>query len=206
MPLAPSRHYPPTRKGDWVEDFHGTSVADPYRWLEDPNSPETQVWVAAQNELTFSFLHAIPARERIKARLTELWDYPKYGGARKEGDRYFFFKNEGLQNQSVLYMLRSLDGEPVAILDPEHIQRRRHGRVDERRMEQGRNDAGVCHLEQRERLAGGSCARCRWHANVRRPCALVQVYRDRLASRWERFLLQPFPRAGRYAQCRSDDP
>lgn len=118
MSRVSSRDYPPARQGDWSDDFHGTAVADPYRWLEDPDSPETQAWVAAQNDLTASFLQAIPARERIKARLTELWDYPKYSGARKEGERYFFFKNEGLQNQSVLYMLRSLDGEPVEVLDP----------------------------------------------------------------------------------------
>jgi prolyl oligopeptidase (EC:3.4.21.26). Serine peptidase. MEROPS family S09A len=99
--------YPATRMGDVVDDYHGTKVADPYRWLEDPDSVETLAWVDAQNELTFSRLESIPAREKIKARLTELWNYPKYSVPWKEGDRYFFFKNDGLQNQAVLYMQKN---------------------------------------------------------------------------------------------------
>jgi prolyl oligopeptidase len=113
-PLA----YPPTRKDDVVDDFHGTKVADPYRWLEDVDSAETRAWVEAENRVTFAYLEEIPERERIRKRLTALWDYPKYGAPFKKGGRYFFFKNSGLQNQSVLYMQTSLTDEPKVLLDP----------------------------------------------------------------------------------------
>ncbi len=112
--------YPPAQRDDVVDNYHGTQVADPYRWLEDPNSEETQRWVAAQNELTAKFMNT-PAREKIKERLTELWDYPKYGSPSKVGGRYFFWKNNGLQNQDVLYMIESLTDKPVAILDPNRM-------------------------------------------------------------------------------------
>ena len=88
---------------DQVDDYHGTKVADPYRWLEDANSPQTQAWVEAQNNVTFAYLRHLPAREGIKQRLTQLWDYEKYGVPFKEGGRYFYTKNTGLQNQSVIY-------------------------------------------------------------------------------------------------------
>jgi prolyl oligopeptidase len=101
-----------------MDNYHGTQVADPYRWLEDPNSPETQTWIAAQNQLTVGYLNQIPCRDRIKQRLTELWDYEKYSTPFHQGDRYFYFKNDGLQNQSVLYMLKTLDEEPQVLLDP----------------------------------------------------------------------------------------
>jgi prolyl oligopeptidase len=101
-----------------VDDYHGTKVADPYRWLEDVDSPETRNWVAAENRVTFQYLEQIPERERIRRRLTELWDYPKYGAPFKKGGRYFFFKNSGLQNQSVLYTQSSLTAEPQVLLDP----------------------------------------------------------------------------------------
>ena len=110
--------YPSSRKADQVDDYHGTKVADPYRWLEDPDSEETKAWVEAQNQITFSYLGEIPVREQIKQRLTQLWNYEKYGSPFKEGDRYFYFKNDGLQNQSVLYTLTSLDAEPTVLLDP----------------------------------------------------------------------------------------
>jgi prolyl oligopeptidase len=114
MPLQ----YPATAKVDVVDDYHGTTVADPYRWLEDVDSEQTRAWVAAQNEITFGYLAKLPARERIKQRLTELWDYPKYGAPFEEGGRYFFSKNTGLQNQSVYYVQESLDAEPRVLLDP----------------------------------------------------------------------------------------
>ncbi|MBW4496888.1 MAG: prolyl oligopeptidase family serine peptidase [Oscillatoria princeps RMCB-10] len=110
--------YPQTRKAEQVDDYHGTSVSDPYRWLEDPDSDETKVWVEAENQVTFSYLKEIPAREKIKPRLTQLWDYEKYSIPYKKGNRYFYYKNDGLQNQSVLYTLTSLDGEPRVLLDP----------------------------------------------------------------------------------------
>ncbi|UKO97176.1 prolyl oligopeptidase family serine peptidase [Nostoc sp. UHCC 0870] len=113
--------YPHTHKNDQVDNYHGTLVADPYRWLEDPDSEETKAWVEAQNQITFTYLEEIPAREKIKQRLTKLWDYEKYGIPFKEGDNYFYFKNNGLQNQSVLYTLKSLDGERRVLLDPNKL-------------------------------------------------------------------------------------
>ena len=110
--------YPTTRKIDQTDDYHGVKVSDPYRWLEDPDSEETQAWVEAQNQVTFGYLREIPAREKIKQRLTQLWDYEKYGIPFKQGDRYFYYKNDGLQNQSVLYTLTSLDAEPKVLIDP----------------------------------------------------------------------------------------
>jgi len=110
--------YPTTRQADQVDDYHGTKVADPYRWLEDPDSDETKAWVEAQNKVTFGYLEDIPQRETLKQRITQLWNYEKYGIPYKEGNRYFYFKNDGLQNQSVLYTLTSLDEEPRLLIDP----------------------------------------------------------------------------------------
>jgi len=115
---AQSITYPVTRKSDVADDYHGTTVADPYRWLEDVDSPETRAWVEAENRVTFAYLEQIPERERIRRRLTELWDYPKYGAPFKKGGRYFFFKNSGLQNQSVLFSQSSLTAQAEVLLDP----------------------------------------------------------------------------------------
>jgi len=103
---------------DHVDDYHGTKVADPYRWLEDADSAETRAWVEAENKVTFAYLNTIPERERIRARLTRLWDYEKFSAPFREGKRYFYFRNSGLQNQSVLYTVTSLTGEPKLLLDP----------------------------------------------------------------------------------------
>lgn len=111
-------NYPVTRQEIMVELYHSIEVPDPYRWLEDPDSEETKAWVSAQNEVTYAYLAQISNREKIKQRLTQLWDYEKYGVPFKEGDRYFYFKNDGLQNQSVLYTLQSLDDTPKVLLDP----------------------------------------------------------------------------------------
>lgn len=113
-----SIQYPPTKKGEVKDTYFGTEVEDPYRWLEDDNSPETAEWVKAQNQLTFAYLEKLPYRQEIKTRLTELWDYPKYGTPFKEAGKYFFFKNNGLQNQSVLYTTADLSAEPKVLLDP----------------------------------------------------------------------------------------
>lgn len=110
--------YPDTRKIDQLDDYHGITVADPYRWLEDPDSEDTKAWVEAQNRVTFGYLEQIPQRDRLKQRITQLWNYEKYSTPFKEGNRYFYFKNDGLQNQSVLYVLPDLDGEPRVLLDP----------------------------------------------------------------------------------------
>jgi len=110
--------YPPTKKGDVKETYFGTEVEDPYRWLEDDNSAETAEWVKTENKLTFGYLEKLPYRDQIKTRLTELWDYPKYGTPFKEAGQFFFFKNNGLQNQSVLYTTADLAAEPKVLLDP----------------------------------------------------------------------------------------
>jgi len=113
--------YPTVTKSDQIDNYHGTAVADPYRALEDPDTEETKAWVEAQNQVTFSYLNEIPAREKIKQRLTKLWDYEKYGTPFKEGESYFYFKNDGLQNQSVLYTLPTLESEPRVLLDPNQL-------------------------------------------------------------------------------------
>lgn len=113
-----SLNYPQTRQGDTVDNYHGIAVADPYRWLEDPDSPESRQWIEAQNQLTFGYLSQIKARQPLKERLTKLWNYERYGTPFKVCDRYFYFKNSGLQNQSVLYTLPDLDAEPRVLIDP----------------------------------------------------------------------------------------
>lgn len=109
---------PPTKKVDVKDTYFGTVVEDPYRWLEDDNSHETAEWVKAENKLTFSYLEKLPYREQINKRLTELWDFPKYGTPFKEAGKYFFYKNNGLQNQSVLYTTTDLAAKPTVLLDP----------------------------------------------------------------------------------------
>ena len=112
--------YPASKKIDHVDDLHGTKVPDPYRWLEDDvrESKDVAAWVEAENKVTMSYLEAIPQRDAIRKRLTELWNYEKYSAPFKAGSRYFFFKNDGLQNQSVLYKQDSLEAEPTVLIDP----------------------------------------------------------------------------------------
>jgi len=113
--------YPPAARVDQVDDYHGVKVADHYRWLEDDNSAETKAWVEAENRISSAYLKKIPTREAIRERLTTLWDYERYGVPFKRGDRYFVTRNDGLQNQSVLYTLTSLDAEPQVLLDPNQL-------------------------------------------------------------------------------------
>jgi prolyl oligopeptidase len=122
---SPSAHgtsekltYPIARKSDQVDDYFGTKVADPYRWLEDPDSVETREWVEAENKVTFSYLSGIPEREQIKERLTKLYNYERYGLPFQKGGRYFYFRNDGLQNQAVLYTMSSFNGQPKVLIDP----------------------------------------------------------------------------------------
>src|SRR5262245_26813979 len=112
--------YPQTKTGDVTDDYHGTKVADPYRWLEDDvrKSKDVADWVEAQNKVTFAFLESIPQREPIRQRITDLYDYEKFSAPFKVGGKYFFFKNDGLQNQNVLYVQESLDAEPRLLIDP----------------------------------------------------------------------------------------
>ena len=117
--LSKSIEYPQTPREDVVDNYFGTEVADPYRWLEDDNSEATAAWVAAQNKVTFDYLHALPAREKIKARLEQLWDYPTQSAPSKHGDYYYISRNSGLQNQSVIYRKRDLESEAEEVfLDP----------------------------------------------------------------------------------------
>jgi len=117
-PAAQTIQYPPARTGDLVDDYHGTKVPDPYRWLEDVDAPETRAWIEAENRVTDAYLGQIGERDRIRRRLTALWNYPRYGPPFKKAGRYFFFKNDGLQNQSVLYRQASRAAEPAVLLDP----------------------------------------------------------------------------------------
>ncbi len=113
--------YPETLRQDVEDDYFGTIVKDPYRWLEDDYSAETKEWVTKQNDLTFAYLESIPFREQIRDRLTKIWDYPRISAPVRKGDRYFFYKNDGLQNQSVLYYKNSLDGPEIELLDPNKL-------------------------------------------------------------------------------------
>ena len=110
--------YPSARISPQVDDLHGTGVADPYRWMESIDSDETRAWVEAQNEITFGYLDTIDARKPIQAKLQELWNYERYGTPWEKGGRYFFAKNDGLQNQSVYYWTTDLAAEPKLLLDP----------------------------------------------------------------------------------------
>lgn len=113
--------YPETKKTDVTDNYHGTPVADPYRWLEDDNSEETKAWVQQQNKVTNDYLATIPYRDKVKKRLEELWNYPKYGSPSKKGDYYYFSKNDGLQNQSVIYRQKGLNGKPEVFFDPNKL-------------------------------------------------------------------------------------
>jgi prolyl oligopeptidase len=115
--------YPPAPKRDQVDDYFGTKVADPYRGLEDADSEATKKWIEAENKLTFDYLAKIPERKKINEKLTALWNYEKYTVPFRDGDRYFFSKNTGLQNQSVVYTASALPGEPKALLDPNTLSK-----------------------------------------------------------------------------------
>ncbi|MCH2127748.1 MAG: prolyl oligopeptidase family serine peptidase [Pirellulaceae bacterium] len=110
--------YPPTAREGQVDDYHGTSVADPYRWLEETDSERTKAWIAAQNEVTFQYLQQIPSRQKLEDRLTKLWNYERYGLPVQRGGRYFYTHNDGLQNQSVLFVADGMDSTPRVLLDP----------------------------------------------------------------------------------------
>lgn len=113
--------YPKTATVDQVDLYHGVEIRDPYRWLEDPESPQTRSWIESQNRLTEHYLESIPLRRQIEERLKELWNFEKYDVPVQRGGRYFFRLNDGLQNQPVLYVLDRLEGEPRAVLDPNRL-------------------------------------------------------------------------------------
>ena len=118
MLSAAQLQYPETKKGETVEDYHGTKVADPYRWLEDDHSEETKQWVAEQNKVTFGYLDKISYRAQWLKRLEEINNYPKYSSPTKKNAYFYFSKNDGLQNQSLLYRQRGLAGKPELVIDP----------------------------------------------------------------------------------------
>lgn len=117
--------YPTTKRSDFTETLHGEKVADPYRWLEDDvrKSKDVENWVADENKVTFGYLEKIAARKPLQKRLTDLWNYERYSAPFKEGGRYFFARNDGLQNQSVLYTMDTLDGKPRLLLDPNKLSK-----------------------------------------------------------------------------------
>lgn len=121
-PSSPTQalEYPTSNKVDQVDDYHGTSVSDPYRWLEDDvrESDSVAAWVDAQNKVTFDYLEGIDERTLIEQRLTKLWDFEKFGVPKIKGGKYFFSRNDGLQNQSAWYVQDSLDSEPRLVVDP----------------------------------------------------------------------------------------
>ena len=113
--------YPVARKTDQVDNYHGTQVADPYRWLEDDRSAETADWVKAENKVTFDYLAQIPYRKQLQDRLEQVYNYPKYSAPSRKGDWFYFSKNDGLQNQAVLYRQKGLDGKPEVVIDPNKL-------------------------------------------------------------------------------------
>jgi prolyl oligopeptidase len=110
--------YPQTKKVDQIDTFFGVKVEDPYRWLEEETSPETTQWVEAENKVTFGYLDRIPYRDALKARLSKLQNYARFSAPSRKGENYVFTKNDGLQNQSVIYIQKGLDGTPDVLLDP----------------------------------------------------------------------------------------
>ena len=117
----PAVVYPETRKVEQVDDYHGTEIADPYRWLEDPDSENTEAWVDSQNEVTQAFFETIQSRESIRERLGELWNYAKFGLPEKRAGRYFYEANDGLQNQASLYVSEGLEAKGRLLLDPNEL-------------------------------------------------------------------------------------
>lgn len=117
-PMQETISYPETRKTTQVDTYHGVEVADPYRWLEDDNAPETAAWVEAQNKVTNAYLEKIAFREPLRQRLRTLYDYPKFGQPARRGEVYFSARNSGLQNQNVWFVQKGLDGEATELLDP----------------------------------------------------------------------------------------
>jgi len=113
--------YPDTKKENVVDDYNGAKVEDPYRWLEDDNSEQTKAWVKEENKVTLDYLSRIPYRDKVKKRIEEMWNYPKYGAPFQKGDHYYFQKNDGLQNQSVWFAQKGLSGKPEVFIDPNKL-------------------------------------------------------------------------------------
>lgn len=119
--MAQKITYPHTETINHTDEYFGKKINDPYRWLEDDTSKKTEAWVKEQNAVTNQYLSSIPYRDKIKKRLTELWDYPKNSAPQKEGDYFLTYKNDGLQNQSVLFVQKGLNGKPEVLIDPNKL-------------------------------------------------------------------------------------
>src|SRR5260370_39780556 len=116
--LPAQMKYPVAKKENVVDDYNGVKVEDPYRWLEDDNSEDTKAWVKEENKATVDYLSKIPYRDKIKKRMEEMWNYPRYGAPFRKGGFYYFTKNDGLQNQSEWYRQKGLAGKPEVFIDP----------------------------------------------------------------------------------------
>src|SRR3954452_12387266 len=119
--LAQRLAYPPTAKGDVVDDYFGTKVADPYRWMEDLNSADLKQWVDAENAVTFKYLDALPVRDALKTRITALYNYPRVSTPRFEGRHWFYSRNTGLQRQAVIFTRETLTGPETVVIDPNQL-------------------------------------------------------------------------------------
>ncbi|CAK4089602.1 unnamed protein product [Aphanomyces euteiches] len=144
--MTATYHYPSVKRSDHQDILHGKVVADPYRWLEDPDSPETEAFVAKQNELTQKVFQDIPYRKEFLARNTELFNYEKYSTPFQRGGRYFYFKNYGLQNQSVLYMQDSLTSEPSILLDPNTLAEDGTAALGGYKFSEGKTPSGILYF------------------------------------------------------------
>ncbi|OQR94481.1 prolyl endopeptidase [Achlya hypogyna] len=138
--------YPTVHRSEHTDVLHGRVVADPYRWLEDPDSPETEAFVAAQNECTQKVFAQVPHRSEFLARNTELFNYAKFSSPSKHGNRYFFYKNDGLQNQAVLYMQDSLTSEPTVLLDPNTLAEDGTAALSGRSFSMAETDSGMLYF------------------------------------------------------------
>ena len=116
-----SLKYPGTKKIEHIDEYHGIKISDPYHWLEDDRSAETEAWVKAQNETTFGYLNKIPFKGKIFDDLQKAYNYPKYSAPSKKGEYFYFYKNDGLQNHAVLYRQKGLNGTPEVVLDPNKL-------------------------------------------------------------------------------------
>ena len=152
--LAQQSEYPKARKSDHVDTYHGVAVPDPYRWLEDDNSPETAAWVESQNKVTFGYLERIPFRKSLTERVIALNNYEKVTAPFRKGPYVFFSKNDGLQNQSVLFYQEGMRGSPRGADRCEYVVEGRHHAHGCVRAVEGREVRRLRHLEERFRLAG----------------------------------------------------
>lgn len=151
---AQTLNYPKAHKDNTIDEYFGVKVADPYRWLEDDNSKQTAEWVEAENQVTSAYLQKIPFREKLLKRLRQVADYEKVGTPFEKNGRWYYYRNDGLQNQSVLYVMDQLGGIPPRLPRPQHTQHRRHRSPQGGLLLQQRPLRRLYHLKKRLRLGG----------------------------------------------------